>query len=191
MYVLIRNLHIAHLPEHKAFSALFDFVDWDWVGRPRCSFGDARNGASRIAGCNPEVVCLLSFYSSCLDNEHAPVIKTVARALPVLAIDSDIITETAHSGGGMVVRYDVPMCDRVDDITARSRNALLRLWRCPDQTDRVLEERNQITRATHKLMMQAGYTEAQAYSTIRSMAMKDQHPIARVADRIIERADAR
>jgi ANTAR domain len=186
--MLIRNLHITHLSERNSFSAFIDFVDWDWNGRPRCTFGDARNGANRIANCNPQMVCLLSFYSSCLDNEHAPVVNTVPKELPVIEIDTDIITYTANNGGGVVVHYEKPLGDRVDDVLARSRNALLRLWRCPDKTDNVIEERNQITRATHKLMTHAGYTESQAYNTIRSLAMKHQRPLARVADRIVDHA---
>lgn len=189
--MLIRNLHIAHLSERKSFSAFIDYVDWDWHGRPRCSFGDPRNGADRIANCNPEMVCLLSFYSSCLDNEHAPVVETETKARPVFQIDTDVITDTAHSGGGVIVQYEKQLGDRVDSVLARSHHALLRLWRSPDKTDQVLAERNQITRATHKLMVHAGYTETQAYNTIRSLSMKHQSPLVRVADHIVECAVSR
>lgn len=184
--MLIRNLHIAHLSERNAFSAFIDYVDWDWDGLPRCSFGEVRNGADRIAKCDPQMVCLLSFYSSCLDNEHAPVVATETRARAVFEINADVITETARSGGGVVVQSENPLGDRIDSVLARSQHALLRLWRCPDQTNRVLAERNQIARATHKLMVHGGCSETQAYNTIRSLSMKHQRPLARVADRIVE-----
>lgn len=179
--MLVRNLHFSYLPERGYFCAFLDFVDFDWSGPSHCSFGEVKNGADKIAGCVPNVVCLVMFRRR---GRTRPRIDNIETSVCVEAIDADLLYDIANNGGGVVYRSSEPEVLLPNEIPARSRHVLAHVCRNGVEPEQALDERNEIFRATQIVMRLKGWSEQDAFRLLRTLAMRRRQTLVSVSKQI-------
>lgn len=183
--MLVRNLHLSYLSDCRRFCALLDFVDPQWRGGSKCSFGDVLSGARRVAEYEPYAICFLSFKGGRSGSALTARYSSRESVVHLDRIDADSMFDLATAGEDVLcckTTVDPP----ANEIFSYARRVLARIWRAQSTPGAVLDERNAISRACYVLMNRYGCSESDAFTALRARAMDRQMPLAKLAGLVLD-----
>ena len=184
--MLIRSLFMSDSERRDGVrSAVFDFTDFDWSGKPKFFLGNANGGSRTISQSKPDCICFLTFYAPSA-SKHAPTFQTPDYGMRVEDINAETLSKLEALGGGVLFRISSPFYHRHDDLIGRCCRVLRHFWRTRAEPDDFLAGRNQIARSARCLMCRYGWSEHESYSVLRKTAMNTGRPLEKVADLVLE-----
>ncbi|MGE0855148.1 MAG: ANTAR domain-containing protein [Hyphomicrobiaceae bacterium] len=143
-----------------------------------------RRGAQRIAKFQPHALCCLTIdetqdsSAAALNDPHLEDVQQLE------SIDAAAIVNAAHHGRNVVcINSSIDL--QFDAVFARSIRILQSIWRAPAKTDRIVCERNKVSRACYALMVACNCSEQAAYSELRTRAMERRIRISEMAERVL------